>query len=136
MANLANIRTQIKSVLETTGHFKKVFAYEPNRFGSLPAATIFFDGFEQAPRTFDSFEVRWRFIVRIYLLIHDAEKAQQDMDTYVHDVIDQLRANPTLGGTAFLNEVTNGDIFVSLDKNTPHLMAEIGVVVITHEAEF
>lgn len=135
MANLANIRTQLKTVLEGTGHFQSVYAYEPNRFAQLPAATIFFDGFDQAPRTFESFEVRWRFVVRIYLLIHDAEKAQQDMDLFVHDVIDQLRANFDLGGTAFLTEVTSGDIFVSLDKNTPHLMAEIGVVVITHEDE-
>jgi hypothetical protein len=135
MANLANIRTQLKTVLEETGHFQKVFAYEPNRFAQLPAASIFFDGFEQSPRTFESFEVRWRFVIRIYSLIHDAEKSQQDMDLFVHDVIDQLRANFDLGGTAFLTEVASGDIFVSLDKNTPHLMAEIGVVVITHEDE-
>lgn len=135
MANLANIRLQMKSVLEGTNHFQSVFAYEPNRFTSLPTATIFFDGFEQTPRTFESFEVRWRFVVRIYVQLHDAEKAQKDLDAYVHDVIDHLRANPSLNGAAFLNEVTNGGVFLSADTNTPHLMAEIGVIVITHEDE-
>lgn len=136
MANLAEIRTRIKTILEDTGHFQKVFAYEPNRFAQLPAASIFFDGFENSPRVFGTvkpFEIGWRFIIRLYVLLQDAEKAQQEIDTYVSSVITQMNSNADLGGMAFDNRVQSGDVFVSLDKNQPHLMAEINVIVTTHE---
>lgn len=75
----------------------------------LPAATIFFDGFGQEDNASRRKTVRWRLVVRLYVSLRDAEKAQNEIKTLILRSINKLRQNPTLGESCLYHTISSGN---------------------------
>ncbi|MGM0882600.1 MAG: hypothetical protein ACQEXQ_16355 [Bacillota bacterium] len=129
MADIKPIETNIVSTLTLVTELKKVYDHEPKNLGTLPAATLFFDGFSQEDTASRRKKVTYRWIVRIYVTLRDEVKAQNDIKVLVNNSLDRLAANPQLGGTVKFHNVTNGEIFVAMDQNNPHMIAEMHLEV-------
>lgn len=133
MADLKLIETNIVSTLQLVTELQKVYDHEPKSLIALPAATLFFDGFGQQDQANRRKTVNWRWVVRLYVKLGEAEKAQNDLKTLVINTLNRLRSNPTLGSSCLFHNVTNGEIHVMMDQNNPHLIAEMFLEATTHE---
>lgn len=133
MADLTLIESNIVSTLQNVTLFKKVYDHEPMNINSLPAATLYFDGFGQGDQANRSKSVNWRWIVRLYVSLKDAKKAQDDLKTLILESTKQLRENPDLGGSCLYHTVASGEVFVNTSQNNPQLMAELQFEAITNE---
>jgi hypothetical protein len=127
--SIATIRTAIKTTLETIATFEKVHKYEPKRFDILPAASIFFDGFEQRDLSIANNEATYRFMVRVAIQLQDEEDAQIELDDLVESVITTVAADRGLGTTGqFYNAlVTTGDVLVIQNHNNAQMVAELSI---------
>lgn len=125
--SIASIRTAIKTTLETIADFEKVHKYEPKRFDILPAASIFFDGFEQRDHSIANNEATYRFMVRVSIQLQDEEVAQTALDGLVDKVISTVAKDRGLGTTGdFYNAlVTTGDILIIQNQNNAQMVAEL-----------
>ncbi|KXG42875.1 hypothetical protein [Tepidibacillus decaturensis] len=133
MTDLRVIETNVKSILEQVAAFKKVYDQEPKNLVQLPATSLFFDGFKQRDESTRRKYVDWRWILRIYVQLNDAEKAQTELKQLILDSLDKLRQNPSLNSTCLYHTITNGEIFVLTDQNNPQLMAELHLEATTQE---
>ncbi|MFC4768740.1 hypothetical protein [Effusibacillus consociatus] len=134
MADLTAIETNIVSTLQTVTGLKKTFGNEPKTITQLPAATLFLDGFEQEDNATRRKEVTWKWIVRLYVPLQDAEKAQTDIKTLLVSTLTAFRNNPTLGGTVLFQNVATGEIFAVTNQNNPLMMAEVSLHATVKEA--
>lgn len=133
MSDLRTIETKVKSTLELVTDFKKVYDQEPKNLTQLPAASLFFDGFKQRDEASRRKYIDWRWILRIYVRLNDAEDAQTELKKLIVSSLTQLRQNPTLNGTCLYHTVLNGEVFVVTDQNNPQLMAELTLEATTQE---
>jgi hypothetical protein len=127
MADLTLIESNIVSTLQSVTALKKTFGNEPKTITQLPAATIFLDGFEEKDQTTRRKEVVWKWIVRIYVPLKDAEKAQDEIKQLLVDTLSAFRNNPTLGGSVLFQAISSGEILAVLNQNNPLMMAELSL---------
>lgn len=138
MNDLDQMGAAIVGVLETVTEFKKVFDHEPLSVPGhqLPAASVFYTGFrlsdEEIPRGQQVIE---QWILRVYVPLQDAEKAQDDIKKLVPKVRKALRGNRKLDSTCRYSTVTAGDIIAVLDKNNPQLIASFTLDANTEERD-
>lgn len=133
MADLDLIEQNIVSNLKKVTEFKNVYDHEPKSLSPLPAATIFFDGFEQSDQASRRKTVDWRWTLRVYVRIQDAEQAQSDIKKLMVDVRKALASDPTLGGNCNFNTIRRGEVFVSTDQNNVHIMGDMTLTANTYE---
>ncbi|MDC3414268.1 hypothetical protein [Terrihalobacillus insolitus] len=134
MADLNLIESNIVSNLQTITALKNVYDHEPKSLSTLPAATIFFDGFSQSDSASRRKSVDWRWTLRVYVRIQDAEQAQADIKNLMVEVRKALASDPSLGGNCNFNQITRGEVFVSLDQNNVHVMGEMTLTANTYES--
>lgn len=136
MNNLEAIENQIVMVLRTVSDFKKVYDHEPLEIFELPAASIFYTGFSSDEHTMpNSQEITENWIIRIYVKLDDAKKAQLQIKQIIPKIRSAFRQNRSLSGTCFYTNLKNGDVFAVLDKNNAQLIAELALSVITREVD-
>lgn len=134
MNNITAIETQIVNILSTITEFKKVYAYEPLELADLPAATIFYSGWNMTDISMpNTQEVSENWVLRIYVRLDDAEAAQAEIKTITPKVREAFRNNRDLSGTCLYCLLNKGDVFAVLDKNQAQLVCEITLAVITEE---
>jgi hypothetical protein len=133
MTDLKLIESNIVSTLQAVASLNKVYDHEPMDIRSIPAATLFFDGFGQNDEASRRKSVSWRWVVRLYVPLRDAEQAQNDIKSLIVDSMAELRKSPTLGGLCLFHTVASGEVFVAMDQNNPQLMAELRLEATTQE---
>jgi hypothetical protein len=133
MADLDLIEAAIVSNLSRITALKKVYDHEPKSMPQLPAATLFFDGFSQSDEASRRKRVNWRWVIRFYVSLQDAEKAQNEAKNIVLNARKELSKDPTLGNNCIFQEIANGEIYVALDQNNPHLMGEMTLIAQVEE---
>lgn len=125
MTDLSTIETQITEVLSGITDFKTVLGYEPMEINTLPAATIFYTGFNLTDATVPNVQrVTHRWAVRVYVLLQDAEKAQNDIKALIPKVVDAFRKNRNLSGTCEFSTLTGCEVGVVLDQNKAQIVAD------------
>lgn len=133
MADLLLIEQNIAADLQKITDLKRVYAFEPQRIDDLPAATLYFDGFDQDDETTRRKRVNWRWTLRLYVPIQDAQTAQTDLKNLIMQARQQLASDPSLGGTCLYHTMASGDVFFVPDQNNPHMVAELSVVATADE---
>jgi hypothetical protein len=133
MADLELIENSVISNLSNVTELKQSFPYEPTKLPVLPAITMFFDGFRQEDSSSRRKRVNWRWVLRVYVTLRDAEKAQRDIKSLMVAVRKELAKDPTLAGSCLYHNILSGDVYVDLDQNNPHLMAEMTLEATTDE---
>lgn len=126
--SVAAIRTAIKTTLDTIEAFKNVHKYEPKDYKSLPAASIFFDGFEQADESMANNQMTYRFMVRVAVALNkNADEAQTELDTLIDTVVSTVARDRTLGNKAICYNamVTTGDVLVVQNQQNAQLVGEL-----------
>ena len=82
-------------------------------------------------------EVTYTLSVEVYIRHNsDVIEARRDADIYVGNILQRVNDNPTLGGSAFVSQVTEGrveDERVELG-NTPFLLEILSVQAVEHLA--
>lgn len=133
MADLDLIESNVVANLATITALKVRYTYEPSKLPQLPAQTMFFDGFESNDVASRRERVAWRWILRLYVPLRDAEKAQIDMKSLMVNVRKELAKDRSLGGSCLFHRIRTGDVYVDLDQNNPHLMGEMVLEATTDE---
>lgn len=133
MADLELIESNVVSNLKNITDLKAIYDHEPKNMPSLPAATLFFDGFEQDEASIRSKRVNWRWVVRVYVRLYDADQAQSDIKNLIQSVRKELAKDPRLGASCDFHAITRGEVFASLDQNNVHMMAELTLTATTTE---
>ncbi len=125
MTDLSAIETQITAVLSGITDFKTVLDYEPMEINTLPAATIFYTGFNLTDATVPNVQrVTHRWAIRVYVQLQDAEKAQDDIKALIPKVVSAFRANRSLTGTCEFSTLTGCEVGVVLDQNKAQIVAD------------
>jgi hypothetical protein len=106
------IETALVGKLSTISLLKKVHEVEPKRLDTLPAATLYFEGFDQKRETFGKHRINWRWILRVYLQLSDEKKAQKDMKELVQSILSKWREDTSLGGSCINSLMTTSEIVV------------------------
>jgi len=134
MIDLNLMGEKIKEILATVPNIKEAYDYEPQKM-NLPAATIFFDRFEQSDQTTMRKNVNWEWIIRLYIPMRtsDIKAPQLTIRTMIENTIKQLRSDYDLGGSCLYHNVSSGEILVLLDKNNPMMIAELTLTATTEE---
>lgn len=134
MNNIAAIETQIVNVLSTVPEFRNVYSYEPLELADLPAATIFYSGWNMTDVSMpNTQEISENWILRIYVHLDDAKKAQAKIKAIVPKVREAFRENRSLSGTCLYCLLNKGNVFAVLDKNQAQLVCEITLSAIIEE---
>lgn len=135
MNNISAMEAQIVSILAAVTEFKKVYDHEPLEIFDLPAASIFYSGFHQEEMSMpNTQEVSENWIMRVYVRLDDAKKAQDEMKKLIAKVRQAFRENRDLSGTCLYTTLTRGEVFAVLDKNNAQLIAELNLSAVTMEA--
>lgn len=135
MADLTLMAEKIKNNLSLVPGIKEAFDYEPQNMSQLPAATLFFDSFNQSDKTTRRKEIDWLWTVRIYIRLNtsDIKGPQLELRNFIEKTIKQLRTDFDLGGTCLYHNVTNGEVFALLEQNNPMMVAELTLAATTEE---
>lgn len=133
MVDLSLIESNTADTLRLISTYKKVYEQEPKNLLQLPAASLFFDGFKSDDEASRRKKIAWRWILRIYVKLHDPEDAQTELKQLIVNSLKELMKNPTLGGSCLYHTVKNGEVFVVTDQNNPQLMAELHLEATTQE---
>lgn len=128
------IEGKIVENLKKVSDLKSVYDHEPKSLTTLPAATLFFDGFDQDDIATRQKRVNWRWTVRVYVRVQDAEQAQSQMKKLVKSIRETMAMDPTLGGTCLFQMFERAEIFVSSDQTNVHMVAEMPLIVATNES--
>ena len=130
--SVAQIRDGLGETLSTIEEFRAVHKYEPKSYKALPAASLFFEGFEQNDNSRATNELKHRFIVRIAIRLQDAEEAQAEMDALIDKVVSTLALSRNLGkpGVCYNAMVVSADTGVVVqNQQNPQLVGELIVDV-------
>lgn len=135
MNNLEAIEAQIVAVLRTVPDFVKIYDYEPVELFELPAATLFYSGFDSDDSACpEALETAEQWVLRLYLPLQDAETAQTDMKKLIPKVREAFRINRSLSNRCLYTRLPKGRIMAVMDKTVPQLMAELQLTAITEES--
>jgi len=125
--NISDIETQIIAILDGINELQKNFDYEPKQLEKLPCTTLWFNGFVQEPAEERGFFVIWRWILRLYVDLSDAETAQDEIKDLVPKILDAFAAKVQLNDTCLYSLATSGDAYAILDRTNPLMSVEINL---------
>ena len=125
MTDLSVIETQITAVLSSVEDFKTVLDFEPMEIKNLPAGTIFYTGFSLTDATVPNVQrVTHRWAIRVYVLLQDAKKAQDEIKALIPKVVAAFKANRSLTSTCEFSTLTGCEVGVILDQNKAQIVAD------------
>lgn len=135
MIDLNLMSKNIQSVLENVPGIKVAYDHEPQKLTTFPAATVFFDGFEQTEGTTRRSTVNLRWTIRLYIALNtsDVKTPQFSIREFIVKTIKQFRTDLSLGGSCLYHTISSGDVFVNLEQNNPMLVAELTLTATTEE---
>ncbi len=135
MADLNVMATNIKTSLISVAGIKEAYDYEPQGMSQLPAATLFFDSFNQSEATTRRASANWQWTIRLYIPLNtsDVKAPQLQIRNLIMDTIKQLRNDISLGGSCMYHTVNSGDVFALLEQNNPMMVAELTLLATTEE---
>lgn len=132
--DITTIETAIFNILSTVPELNKIYKYEPLELYELPAATIFYSGWDMTDASMpNTQEVSENWALRIYVQLDDSEKAHTEIKTIVPKIREAFRKNRDLIGTCLYCLLNRGNIFAALDKNQAQLVCEITLSAIIEE---
>lgn len=134
--DLNAMAVNVKTLLASVPGIASAYEYEPQNLGALPAATLYFDGFEGQEATIGKIRYGWRWTIRIYIPINTSDVSAPQLTTrqLTKDVIAQLRSNLTLLGSCMYCTVYTGDIYNILSQTNPMMVIELNLVATTEES--
>lgn len=134
MTDLNLMAEKIRDILLNVPNIKEAYDYEPQSM-NLPAATVFFDRFEQSDQTTMRKSVDWSWIIRIYIPIRtsDIKKPQIEVRSFIETTIKQFRSDLELGGTCLYHNIASGEVIALLEQANPMLVAELFLTATTEE---
>jgi hypothetical protein len=135
MADLDLMATNITTLLGQVSGINKAYDYEGQGMTNFPLTTLYWDGFSQSDDTTMRKQVNWRWIIRLYISIRlsDISVPQKEIRTLTQAAIQELRTDPSLGGTCLWHTISNGEVFAVLDQNNPLMVAELTLEATTEE---
>lgn len=134
--DLAAIEAGIVTVLNTVSGLEAVFGYEPVDIEALPAASVFYAGFESEDAEIpNTQETRELFVIRIYVRFEDPEFSQAEMKTLVPLVRQAFRDDRDLGGACWYTNLSEGEISFIPKQSNPWLVATLLLTVVAEESE-
>ena len=125
--NIAAIETAIVSFLTPITDLKTILDYEPKIIPKLPAVTLFYDGYTQTQTEAVSFTITHKWIMRLYVRLDDAEKAQDDMKSLTKQILQKFKQNIDFTGVVRLGITPSASVGAVLDKNNPVLVVEFNI---------
>lgn len=133
--DLNTMGVNIQTVLSGVPGILKVYDIEPQNLEILPAATLYFDGFDGSEETIGRISYDWRWTIRIYIPLptSDVETPQKQLRTITTDTLIQLRANLQLNGSCLYSKATSGEIMTILNQTNPMMVSEINLTATTQE---
>jgi hypothetical protein len=133
-ADLAAIEAEIVDALETVTDLTKVYDHEPLEVNTLPAATIFYTGFNAEDISMPNMQnVVHNWIIRLYVVLIDAEAAQDDIKELMTAAITALKQDRSLNRTCLFTQTVSGSVGVAMAKNNPQMVAELNFAVTVRE---
>lgn len=135
MADLNVMATNIKNILAQVPGINVAYDHEPQSISSLPAATLYFDSFNQSEKTTMRANVNWQWTIRIYIPLNtsDVNAPQQMVRNLIMNTISELRSDISLGGSCYYHTVSSGEVFALLEQSNPMLVAELSLAATTEE---
>jgi len=135
MSTITDCETRIKALIDGISGtpVKSSYKYEPKKLGKLPAFTIDFVGFDNEATEVASNTVTYRWILRLYFALHDAEDAADEMKDVVAKVMNALRDDPGLNSNCITSLMERGETLVVLERDRPLIMFEIEFSAIQEE---
>ena len=135
MSTITDCETRIKALIDGISGtpVNSSYKYEPKKLGKLPAFTIDFVGFDNEATEVASNTVTYRWILRLYFALHDAEDAADEMKDVVAKVMNALRDDPSLNSNCITSLMDRGETLVVLERDRPLIMFEIEFSAIQEE---
>lgn len=129
MANydIAAIETQIVLILSGITQIKTVLDYEPKIIPQLPAVTLFYDGYTQTQTEAVSYTVTHKWIMRLYVRLDDAEKAQDDLKLITKLILQKFKQYLDLSGVVMFSSTPSATVGAILDKNNPVIIVSFDI---------
>lgn len=131
--DIAGIETQLINILTTITDLKTKIAYEPKTIPELPAVTLFFDGFTQEQTETVAFTITYKWIMRLYVALNDAEKAQTELKSLVKQILSQLKLHMNFNDTVLFGMTPAGSAVAALDRSNPLLIMEFSLTATREE---
>ncbi len=135
MIDLNLMATNIKDKLAGVLGIKQAFDYEPQKMSLFPAATLYFDGFNQDEKTTRRNSLDWQWTIRLYtpMNVSDIKVPQVEIRKLVQETINHMRTDVTINNSCLYHTINNGEVFAVLDQNNPVMVAELTLVATTNE---
>lgn len=132
---ITTIESSLQSILQNVSELNSVLTYEPLTIPKPPCATICFLGFDAERAEVESLLNSYMFRIRLYFDLIDAERAATQMKNTVWSVIEQLKANTSLGNSCSYSEITRGEaVYIELvNRDRPLEGFEIELAAIRQE---
>lgn len=96
---LDDIETAFTTAVLAINGIKSAHKVEPNRLDQLPAVTMFFIGCPSISSSTGYNVVSWTWRVSITVSMSDLAEAQNELKTYIPQLLAITRADPDLGNT-------------------------------------
>jgi hypothetical protein len=110
-----------------------VLNYEPKQMPALPAVTLWYDGFDQTQTEAVSYTINHKWIMKLYVRLHDAKIAQDDMKDFIKKILSAFKSDLSLTHTVLKEVVPSAVTGAVLDKNNPILMCNFNLTTMTEE---
>jgi len=135
MSTITDCEARIKTLIEGISGtpVKSVYKYEPKKLGKLPAFTMDFIGFDNEPSEVASNTITYRWILRLYFALNDAEIATTKMKDVLNKVMNALRDDPSLNSNCITSLMDGAAVFYAKEKDRPLIMVEIEFHAIQEE---
>lgn len=121
------IENKIEAILNTVSDLKFVRKYEPSKLDSLPAATLFYDGFEQKIIAVKNFGITHKWILRVYVALNDAKRAQDDIKSLIGDILTAFKSDVKFGDTVLFGRIISGNVGALTQKEKPQMVVEMNI---------
>lgn len=131
--DISEIEDEIATLLLTLPALGSVLKYEPKMVPKLPGATLFYSGYDQIQTEAVSFTITHKWILRIYVQLNDAERAQTEMKELIEDVLVVFKANQKINNKALRFITSGGDVGVILDRNNTLMVTEMNLTAMKEE---
>lgn len=134
--DLNNMASNIQSLLSGVPGIAAAYDVEPQQLNTMPAATLYFDSFQEREETLGRLSYDWRWTIRIYVQVNtsDIRTPQTTLRTLITNTLLKLRQNLTLNNTCMYSSAESGDVYNILNVTNPMLVAEITLTATTQES--
>lgn len=131
--DISEIEDEIETILNTLGAITTVLKYDPKMIPALPAACLFYDGYDQTQTESVSFTITHKWIMRLYVALEDAERAQTEIKELIEDVLVAFKANQKINDKALRFITPSASVGVILDRNNTLMVAEVALTAMKEE---